>query len=122
MYTLAIVLIFIVCVFLVLIVLVQNSKGGGLASGFSSNNQIMGVRRTADFLEKATWYLAGALLFFCILASASIKRNQGQQQSIMSEQIQTAVDPSQVPNFPTSADQIETVGQKTDDKSDNKSK
>lgn len=116
MYTLIIVLIFIVCLLLVLIVLVQNSKGGGLASGFSSNNQIMGVRRTADFLEKATWFLAGALLFFCILASAFIPRNQTQQQSIMSEQIQTAVDPNQAPNFPTSTDQIETVGDKAEKK------
>jgi len=112
MYTLAIVLIFIVCLFLVLIVLVQNSKGGGLASSFSSNNQIMGVRRTSDFLEKATWYLAGALLVFCIMASAFIPRNQSTQQSIMSEQIQTAVDPTQTPNFPTSASDIETPGEK----------
>lgn len=112
MYTLAIVLIFIVCLFLVLIVLVQNSKGGGLASSFSSNNQIMGVRRTSDFLEKATWYLAGALLVFCIMASAFIPRNQSTQQSIMSEQIQTAVDPTQTPNFPTSASDIETAGEK----------
>lgn len=118
MYTLTIVLIFIVCLLLVLIVLVQNSKGGGLASGFSSNNQIMGVRRTADFLEKATWFLAGALLLFCIMASAFIPRNQAQQQSIMSEQIQTAVDPTQVPNFPTSADKIETVGDKADEKTE----
>jgi len=116
MYTLIIVLIFIVCLLLVLIVLVQNSKGGGLASGFSSNNQIMGVRRTADFLEKATWFLAGSLLFFCILASAFIPRNQVQQQSIISEQIQTAVDPNQTPNFPTSADEIETVGDKAEKK------
>jgi preprotein translocase subunit SecG len=113
MYTLAIVLIFIVCLLLVLIVLVQNSKGGGLASGFSSNNQIMGVRRTADFLEKATWALAGALLVLCILASAFIPRNQASQDSIMKEQIQTAIDPTQEPNFPTSADQIETVGDKS---------
>ena len=112
MYTLAIVLIFIVCLFLVLIVLVQNSKGGGLASSFSSNNQIMGVRRTSDFLEKATWYLAGALLVFCIMASAFIPRNQSTQQSIMSEQIQTAVDPTQTPNCPTSASDIETAGEK----------
>jgi len=112
MYTLAIVLIFIVCLFLVLIVLVQNSKGGGLASSFSSNNQIMGVRRTSDFLEKATWYLAGALLVFCIMASAFIPRNQSTNQSIMSEQIQTAVDPTQTPNFPTSASDIETAGEK----------
>jgi preprotein translocase subunit SecG len=117
MYTLIIVLIFIVCLLLVLIVLVQNSKGGGLASGFSSNNQIMGVRRTADFLEKATWFLAGALLLFCVLASAFIPRSQTQQQSIMSEQIQTAVDPSQVPNFPTSTDDIKTVGDKSEKKS-----
>ena len=39
---------------LILIVLVQNSKGGGLSSGFASNNQYMGVRKTSDFLEKLT--------------------------------------------------------------------
>ena len=46
MYTLITVLIFIACVLLILIVLVQNSKGGGLASNFQSTNQIMGVRKT----------------------------------------------------------------------------
>lgn len=112
MYTAAIVLIFIVCVLLVLVVLVQNSKGGGLAAGFQGSNQIMGVRRTADFLEKATWYLAGALLALCILASAFIDRDQTGNDTIMSKQIQTAVDPTQTPNFPTSSDQIETVGDK----------
>jgi len=118
MYTLAIVLIFIVCFLLVLVVLVQNSKGGGLASGFTGSNQIMGVRRTADFLEKATWYLAGSLLALCILASAFIPRNQSAEQSIMSKQIQTAVDPTQQPNFPTSADQIETAGSKEEKKAE----
>ena len=63
------VLIFIVCILLVLVVLVQNAKGGGLASNFSSSNQFMGVRKTADFLEKTTWILAIALL---ILSMASI--------------------------------------------------
>ena len=43
---------------MVLVVLVQNSKGGGLASGFASSTQIMGVRKTADLLEKSTWTLA----------------------------------------------------------------
>ncbi|MBP7507515.1 MAG: preprotein translocase subunit SecG [Prolixibacteraceae bacterium] len=115
MYTVAIILIFIVCLFLVLIVLVQNSKGGGLASSFSGNNQIMGVRRTADFLEKATWYLAGALLVLCILASAFIERSTASKQSIISEQVQSAVDPTQAPNFPTSASDIETAGSKTEE-------
>ena len=63
------VLILIVCILLVLIVLVKNSKGGGLASGFASNNQIMGVRKTSDFLEKATWGLAGLLLVLSLFAS-----------------------------------------------------
>jgi preprotein translocase subunit SecG len=56
-------------VLLILVVLVQNSKGGGLAANFAGSAQIMGVRKTADFLEKATWYLAIALL---VLSLASI--------------------------------------------------
>ncbi|MBL7883533.1 MAG: preprotein translocase subunit SecG, partial [Bacteroidia bacterium] len=56
------VIIIIVSILLILVVLVQNSKGGGLASTFSSSNQVMGVRKTADFLEKATWTLAISLL------------------------------------------------------------
>ena len=62
LYIIISVLIFIVCILLILVVLVQNSKGGGLASSFSSSNQLMGVRKTADFLEKSTWSLAIALL------------------------------------------------------------
>ncbi len=63
------VLIIIVCILLILVVLVQNSKGGGLASSFSSSNQVMGVRKTADFLEKATWSLAIALLALSIFSA-----------------------------------------------------
>lgn len=74
-YNIVIVLIIIVCILLVLIVLVQNSKGGGLASNFAASTQIMGARRTTDFLEKATWTLAGALLFFSLVASMSIPRD-----------------------------------------------
>ena len=48
------------------IVLIQNSKGGGLASGFSSSNQIMGVRKTTDVVEKATWTLAGVLVVISV--------------------------------------------------------
>lgn len=63
------ILIIIICVLLILIVLVQNSKGGGLSSSFAANNQIMGVRKTADFLEKTTWGFAIALFLFSLLAS-----------------------------------------------------
>ncbi len=66
------VLIVIVCILTILIVLVQNSKGGGLAANFSSSNQIMGVRRTTDFLEKATWTLGAALIVFSLMAGITI--------------------------------------------------
>ena len=64
------ILIILVCVLLILVVLVQNSKGGGLASSFASSNQVMGVRKTADFLEKATWTLAIALLALSLIATS----------------------------------------------------
>lgn len=115
MYHLTIVLLFIVCALLVLVVLVQNSKGGGLSSSFSSNNQIMGVRRTTDFLEKATWGLAGALLFLCVVASAFIPREEVQEQSIISNQIETAVDPSQAPVFPSNSGETEAPATSTEE-------
>ena len=67
------VVILIISVLLMLIVLVQNSKGGGLASNFSSQNQILGVRKTTDFLEKTTWTLAVLLVVFCLASSVMSK-------------------------------------------------
>ncbi|NEW83245.1 MAG: preprotein translocase subunit SecG [Mariniphaga sp.] len=100
MYTFIIVIIFIVSALLVLMVLVQNSKGGGLASSFSSSNQVMGVRRTTDFLEKFTWGLAIALVVLSITATAFLPRVGEQAKSKIEQQIQQVQDPSQVPNFP----------------------
>lgn len=106
MYTLITVLLFIVCILLVLIVLVQNDKGGGLASNFQSSNQVMGVRKTTDFLEKATWVLAGSLLFLAVMGSAFIPRAAKENdQSMVRDQIENAVDPTQVPSFPTTPPQ-----------------
>ena len=105
MYSLISVLLVIVCVFLTLIVLVQNSKGGGLAANFSASNQIMGVRKTADFLEKATWTLAGSLVVLCLLA-AFILPSSGKlnaNQSILDSQIESAADPNTPLSFPTTA-------------------
>ncbi|MFN2395264.1 MAG: preprotein translocase subunit SecG [Bacteroidales bacterium] len=76
LYVLISVLVLITCVLLILIVLVQNSKGGGLASNFASNNQIMGVRKTTDFLEKATWTLAIVLLALTLTSTFVIPRGQ----------------------------------------------
>jgi len=92
--------IIIVCVLLILIVLVQNSKGGGLASNFASSNQFMGVRKTADFLEKATWTLAGTLLFLCLLSSITIKNKESAPKSAIEDNVRTSQDPTKAPQFP----------------------
>lgn len=86
-HTIISVLIIIVCILLVLIVLIQNSKGGGLASGFQSSNQIMGVRRTADFLEKATWSLAIGLLVLSLLSIFVIPKGntEGRSSQVLEE-------------------------------------
>ena len=68
-------LIILTSVLLILIVLVQNSKGGGLASNFAGSNQFLGVRKTADFLEKSTWTLAIVLLVLSLFSIFVIPRN-----------------------------------------------
>lgn len=67
MYTLFIILTILACVLLVFIVLIQNPKGGGLASGFAGSNNLMGVQRTGDILEKGTWVLVIAIMVFSLL-------------------------------------------------------
>jgi preprotein translocase subunit SecG len=95
------VLILIACILQVMIVLVQNSKGGGLAANFTSAGQSMGIRKTADFLEKSTWTLAAAILILCVVATATIPRGTVSQRSRIENQIQNAVDPNAIPTLPT---------------------
>ena len=63
MYVFISILILIASILLILIVLIQNSKGGGLASGFSSSNQIMGYAKPQTFLKKQPGLLPALLLF-----------------------------------------------------------
>lgn len=66
MFTFLTILAILVCLFLTLFILIQNPKGGGLSSSFGASNQIMGVQKTGDFLERTTWGLAIALLVICL--------------------------------------------------------
>ena len=75
------ILILIAAILLILIVIVQNSKGGGLAAGFGESNKYMGVRKTTDFLEKATWTLAGAMVVLSIASSFFVKPHVQAKQS-----------------------------------------
>lgn len=92
MYILLTILIVIAAVLLTLLVLVQNSKGGGLAAGFGSGNQVMGVRKTTDFLEKATWVLIAVIVLLSVFAVGVHKNSKvvESNQSAISEQVQEA--------------------------------
>jgi len=77
MYVLMTILIIIVCVLLMGIVLIQNPKGGGLTASLGSiGNQMMGARKTTDFLERTTWTLAIVLLVFSLLGSYFVPREE----------------------------------------------
>lgn len=97
MYLAVIVLIIIVAVLLGIVVLLQNSKGGGLASEFSSSNQIMGVRRTADFLEKTTWTLAIILVVLsfvtCFMGRSAYQKKADNASKAQQGQSMTAPAP-----------------------------
>ena len=69
MYPILLILIVIAAILMVGIVLIQESKGGGLASNFASYNQIGGVRKTTDFIEKTTWGLAAAMVLISIFCA-----------------------------------------------------
>lgn len=81
MFIVITVLVMLAALLLGFIVLVQNGKGGGLAANFASQNQVMGVRKTTDFLEKATWVLAAAMIILCIVSSALVPSRQTTQDN-----------------------------------------
>ena len=88
MYAFLTILILLASLLLIGVVLIQKSKGGGLASNFSSSNQIMGVRKTTDFVEKATWTLAIVICVLSIISSFLAPQNlvQGRQSRVVTQQ------------------------------------
>ena len=97
MYQVLAVLIAIASILLIGVILIQKSKGGGLAANVNNYNQFMGVRKTTDFVEKATWGLAG---FICVLNIVSA--------FITSPSIVEAA--PQITKLPTSETQAPTFG------------
>jgi preprotein translocase subunit SecG len=110
------VLVIVACLLQILIVLVQNSKGGGLAANFTSAGQSMGIRKTADFLEKSTWSLAAAILILCVVATATIPRGETAARSRIQTQIDNAVDPNAIPTLPTAVPPASTTTPPSQDK------
>ena len=98
MYFLLIGLIVVAALLLCFVVMIQNSKGGGLASSFASSNQIMGVRKTTDFIEKLTWGLAGFMVVISV-ASAYVIPQVASESSVVKEQAvkESATNPLNAP-------------------------
>ncbi len=108
LYTTIVIVIVIAALLMCAIVFVQESKGGGLASGFADSNSLLGVRKTTDFIEKATWWLAGAMVVLSVITVFALPSNQAAPGSVVEKQdaAQQATNPTNVPGVPqTSATQ-----------------
>jgi preprotein translocase subunit SecG len=81
MYIVVIILTVIASLLMIGVVLIQKSKGGGLSSQFGGANQVMGVRRTNDFIEKTTWWLAAAIGILAVISVFVMPRNIIQSNS-----------------------------------------
>ncbi|MFW5754297.1 MAG: preprotein translocase subunit SecG [Marinilabiliaceae bacterium] len=100
MYQFVTVLIILVSILLIMIVLVQNSKGGGLANNFAGSNQVMGVKKTTDFLEKATWTLASGLVILAFVSVMVLPREVRQSGSEIDEELENMNTPQQQQQMP----------------------
>jgi preprotein translocase subunit SecG len=103
MYTLLVTLSTIIAILLIIIVLLQASKGGGLAGTFGGPGNLgamFGTRRTADFLAKATWWLAGTLAVLALIINLFFLPGQTttEQRSIIQESARPTV--PQRPSLP----------------------
>ncbi len=102
MFYLLTVLILLVSIALVLLVIVQKSKGGGLASPFASTNNIMGVRKTTDVLEKATWWCFGIVAVLCIASTHFLGTGgdaSSKTQEILEKNATKSSTPAALPNL-----------------------
>jgi len=81
------ILIAIVAAMLIFVILIQNSKGGGLDATFGAGqaNQMFGAAKSTDFVEKATWFLAAALFILCILATYAVGGGSGGETELLSQ-------------------------------------
>jgi preprotein translocase subunit SecG len=98
MYTLFVILIVIAAVLMIGIVLIQESKGGGLSSSFAGYNQVAGVRKTTDFIEKATWALAAAMVIISVVC-AWVAPTATADSSVMEGIENPVTNPNNLPGF-----------------------
>ena len=91
MYTFLVILAVITAILLAIVVLIQESKGGGLASNVSGANSVLGVRQTTNFIEKATWTLAALLVVFSVATSFFTKSSVQDPSEVITNMPTTTV-------------------------------
>ncbi|CAM3453927.1 Protein-export membrane protein SecG [Flavobacterium longum] len=84
-FSVFLVLITIVCFLLIVVIMVQNPKGGGLSSSLGGTQMMGGVQKTTDFLDKSTWTLATILIALIMLSSLSFTGSLSDQNKVMQE-------------------------------------
>ena len=109
LFTILTVLVLIASVLITLIVLLQNGKGGGLASNFTAGNQTFGVRQTTDILEKITWGLV-AFIFIVSIATSFSTGSSNKAADFSSRIEEEAVEEVA---FPTPEAEAETPAEET---------
>jgi preprotein translocase subunit SecG len=82
-------------ILLILVVYVQNPKGGGLSSDFGAAQQIGGVQKTNDFIDKATWSLAGIIMVLSVVLTLRSKTPEPVAPDQMQQQEQGKEQPGQ---------------------------
>jgi len=96
-FSIFLVLITIVCFLLVVVIMVQNPKGGGLSSSLGGSTQIGGVQKTTDFLDKSTWTLGGILILLILLSSLSFDGSLGTPDSKIIDKTETVTPKAATP-------------------------
>ena len=99
-FSIFLVLITIVCFLLIIVIMVQNPKGGGLSSTLGGSTQMGGVQKTTDFLDKSTWTLATILIVLIMLSSLSFTGNLSDTNSKIIDETEAAAPKTATPAAP----------------------
>ncbi len=103
----------VICLLLILVVMVQNPKGGGLSSAFGgSTQQLGGVQKTTDFLDRSTWVLATLLLVLILISNSliSLPSDSNDSQLVDENAIEEVIPeegniPEELPVIPETSDE-----------------
>lgn len=96
-FSIFLVLITIVCFLLIVVIMVQNPKGGGLSSTLGGSTQIGGVQKTTDFLDKSTWTLSAVLIALILLSSLSFEGSLSDSDSKIIEKTEATAPSTTTP-------------------------